>query len=101
MLVKELIEQLSKLNPDEPLWVTYLTKEDIKATFKDIEYEDINGNLIDTESLVTNSVVEEIADELTNDDYVWERFYETLTESCKSIASRLLEQEESDKDLWE
>ena len=104
MLVKELIKSLSALNPDDEIWATYITKDDIAEKFNDLEVTDENGNFIDTDKYVTNDVVREVTQSLTDDDYLWEKFNETLRESCSDVLERLINEAknaEQDVELWD
>lgn len=103
MIVKELIKALKNCNPDDEIWVTYFTKDDIKDKFSSVEYTDENDNLIDTDPLVTDLVVQNIFQQLDDDDYLWERFNETYDEICRSVLEQELKDSEIDDDeaeLW-
>ena len=78
MLVKDLIKNLKQLKPDDEIWASWVSRDDIEQEFANFEFEDSNGNLIDTDKYVTNDVITEVTSSLTDDDYLWERFSETL-----------------------
>ena len=104
MLVKELIKSLSALNPDDEIWATYITKDDISEKFSDLELTDENDNLIDTDKYVTNEVLLEICSDVDSDDYLWERFSESFSESCSEVLYKKLNQSkeaEEDVELWD
>ena len=102
MLVKDFIKKLKKCNPDDEIWVSYFTKDDIKEKFAEVEYTDENDDLIDTDPLVTDDVVSNIFQQLDSDDYLWERFGETYDEICRSVLEQIMKDNASDDEaeLW-
>ena len=104
MLVKDLIKNLKQLKPDDEIWASWVSRDDIEQEFANFEFEDSNGNLIDTDKYVTNDVITEVTSSLTDDDYLWERFSETLRETCQEVLERLINsvnEAEEDTDLWD
>lgn len=104
MLVKDLIKNLKQLKPDDEIWATYITKDDIAEKFNDIEPTDENGNFIDTNKYVTNEVLLEICSDVDSDEYLWERFSESFGESCSEVLYKKINQTkeaEQDTDLWD
>lgn len=104
MLVKELIKSLSALNPDDEIWVTYVTKDDISENFSNLEFTDENDNLIDTDKYATNEALIEVCASIDTDDYLWERFSESLRDSCQDVLERLInkvKEAEQDTELWD
>jgi Mg/Co/Ni transporter MgtE len=101
---KDLAERFSSMNPDDEVWVTYVTKDDIAEAFSQMEYTDENDEVIDTNKFVTDDVVKEIINSIDNDDYIWERFNENFNDSCRDVLSRLIgevKEAESDTELWD
>ena len=101
---KEIAEIFSRMNPDEEVWVTYVSKDDVAEAFSNVEYTDENDELIDTNKFVTDDVVKEVINSIDNDDYVWERFNENFTDTCRDVLSRLIgevKEAESDTELWD
>ena len=106
MKAKEIIEILSKLNPDEEVWATWITKETIINSAKDYELTDEDDKLIDVETLLVNylDLVKEITNEVDNDDYLWERFNESVDEATKNLIIELSKERTEaveDTDLWD
>ena len=104
MKAKQLAEIFSGMNPDDEVWATYITKEDVKETFSNVEYTDENDNLIDTDPFVSDDVMERVFNSIDNDDYLWERFNENFSDTCREVLSELIDEKqkaEADKDLWD
>jgi len=101
MKAKELAERFSAMNPDDEVWVTYITKYDIAETFSECEYTDENDNLIDTEQYITESVIKEVIRQIDNDDSLWERFHENYADTCREVLVRLIDEDKQDKELWD
>ena len=38
---------------------------------------------------------------LDNDDYLWERFNDTFTDTCVDVLNRLLQETKEDTELWD
>ena len=101
MKAKEVAERFANMNPESEVWITYITKDDIAETFSECEYTDENDNLIDTEPYVTEAVVKEIVDNLDNDDFLWERFNENYSDTCREVLARLIDEDKEDRELWD
>jgi hypothetical protein len=101
MKASRAVEIFSGMNPDDEVWITYVTKDDVEQTFSDLEITDENDNLIETKQYVNNSVVESITSSLDNDDYLWERFNDTIRESCSEVLNKLIEEAKEDTELWD
>ena len=50
MKAGKLVEIFKAMNPDDEVWVTYLTKDDVIEAFSNVEYTDENDELIDEEN---------------------------------------------------
>ena len=103
-LVKDIIKELQALDPDEPIYSNWFTKEDIQDQFSNQEHTDENDELIDTTSFVTNDVMREVSDSMENAEYLWERYWEHFNETCDDILRRILSEKEEakeDTDLWD
>ena len=104
MLASRAVEIFSALDPNDEVWVSYMTKGDVQEAFSNAEMTDENDNLIETDKLVTNDVVERVTAELDNDDYLWERFNENFTDTCREVLVELLDEKkeaETDTELWD
>jgi hypothetical protein len=101
MKAKEIIKLFSEMSPDEEVWITYITKEEIVVKFEEMEYEDDKGNLIDTSKIVNDSVVKDIFGSIDNDEYLWERFNDSYNDACNHYAEKLIEEVKEDTDLWD
>lgn len=101
MKVKEVIEMLSAMKPDDDVWFNYLTKDDVLDNFVEREYTDKDGNQIDTEQFVTNEALISIGQSLDNDEHVWQVFNEAFSEYCDHKLERLVTEAEEDKELWD
>jgi hypothetical protein len=104
MLASKAVEIFSALEPNAEVWVSYITKVDVQEAFSNAEMTDENDNLIETSNLVTNDVVEQITNSLDNDDYLWERFNENFTDTCREVLVELLDEKkkaEADSELWD
>jgi hypothetical protein len=104
MKASKAVEIFSGMNPDDEVWITYVTKGDVEENFLDFALEDEQGNLIDIEPFVTNDTVERVTFSLDNDDYLWERFNECFRDSCNEVLCELIEEKkeaEEDKELWD
>jgi len=104
MKASKAVEIFSAMNPDDEVWVSYVSKDDVKEAFENAEMTDKNDELIETDNLVTNDVVEKVATSLDNDDYLWERFNENFTDTCREVLVELLEEKEkaeTDSELWD
>ena len=103
MLVKDIIKIFQAHDPNDEIWITYITKSDIKDKFASVEYTDENDIVIDTDTLVTDDVVQDVFQQLDNDDYLWERFGETYDEICRSVCEKAIQDNEVNDDeaeLW-
>ena len=101
MKASKAVEIFSMMNPDDEVWVNYMSKDDVEEAFENQEVTDENDNLIDTKQFVTNSVVEGIMESLNNDDFLWERFNETFTDTCVDVLNKLLHEAKEDMELWD
>lgn len=82
MLVKEIIKSLNKLNPDDEIWVTWIDRDELVDKINEYEYTDENDNCVSVDrNIVTNKMAKEIWQAIDSDDYLWERFNETFTDS--------------------
>ena len=101
MKASEAVEIFSRMNPDDEVWITYMSKSDVAEAFEGQEITDENDNLIDTKPFITNGTVEMIMGSLDNDDYLWERFNDTFTDTCVEVLNRLLQETKEDTELWD
>ena len=104
MKAKELAERFASMNPDDEVWITYITKDDIAETFSECEYTDENDNVIDTQQYITDSVIKEVIRQIDNDDSLWERFNENFNDTCREVLVELLDEKkkaEADSELWD
>ena len=104
MKASKAVEIFSSMNPDDEVWVSYMTKGDVQEAFSNVEMTDENDELIETDNLVTNDVVKRITKSLDDDDYLWERFNENFTDTCRDVLIDILDEKkkaEADTDLWD
>ena len=101
MKASKAVEIFSAMKPDDEVWVSYMSKNDVEEAFENQEITDENDNLIDTKPFITNSTVEMIMGSLDNDDYLWERFNDTFTDTCVEVLNRLLQEVKDDTELWD
>ena len=104
MKASKAVEIFSAMKPDEEVWITYVTKDDVEENFSDFGIEDEQGNLLDVKPFVTNDTVERITDSLDNDDYLWERFNENFRDTCSEVLNELIAEKkeaEEDTELWD
>jgi hypothetical protein len=104
MKAKEIVEIFSKVNPDEDVWATWITRENVIDNAKEMELRDENDNLIDVETLLNYpSVVKDTTNGLDNDDFLWERFDESYTEEVRTLIIELLDKQNEvvEEDLWD
>ena len=104
MKASRAVEIFSAMNPDDEVWITYVTKDDVEGNFSDFELEDEQGNLIDIKPFVTNDTVERITNSLDTDDYLWERFNENFRDTCSEVLNELVDEKkkaETDDELWD
>jgi hypothetical protein len=104
MKASRAVEIFSAMNPDDEVWITYVSKDDVEENFSDFALEDEQGNLIDIKPFVTDHTVERITNSLDNDDYLWERFNENLRDTCSEVLNELIDekkQAEKDDELWD
>jgi hypothetical protein len=101
MKASKAVEIFSGMNPDDEVWLTYVTKDDVEENFSDFGIEDEKGNLLDVKPFVTNHTVERITSSLDNDDYLWERFNDTFRDNCESILNELVSEVKEDTELWD
>jgi hypothetical protein len=101
MKAKEAVEIFSGMNPDDEVWITYMSKDDVAEAFEGQEITDENDNLIDTKPFITNGTVEMVMLSMDNDDYLWERFNDTFTDTCAEVLNKLLQEVKDDTELWD
>jgi len=104
MKASRAVEIFSGMNPDDEVWITYVTKDDVEENFSDFALEDEQGNLLDVKPFVTSDTVEQITRSLDDDDYLWERFNENFRDTCSEVLNGLIaekKQAEEDKELWD
>ena len=101
MKAKEAVEIFSGMNPDDEVWITFMSKEDVAEAFEGQEITDENDNLIDTTPFITNGTVEMVMLSMDNDDYLWERFNDTFTDTCAEVLNKLLQEVKDDTELWD
>ena len=104
MKASRAVEIFSGMNPDDEVWITYVTKDDVEETFSDFALEDEQGNLLDVKPFVTSNTVENVTRSLDDDDYLWERFNENLRDTCSQVLNELIaekKQAEEDTELWD
>ena len=101
MKASKAVEIFSSMNPDDEVWVSYMTKNDVAESFESQDITDENDNPIDTKPFVTNNTVERIMSALDNDDYLWERFNDTFSDTCVEVLNDLLQEVKEDTELWD
>ena len=104
MKASRAVEIFSSLDPNDEVWLTWIGMGDVQEAFSNSEMTDENDNLIETDKLVTNDVVERITNSLDNDDYLWERFNENFNDTCREVLVELLDEKkkaEADSELWD
>jgi hypothetical protein len=101
MKASKAVEIFRVMNPDDEVWLTYVTKNDVEENFSDLGLEDEQGNLLDVKPFVTNNTVERITSSLDNDDYLWERFNDTFRDTCNEVLNELVDEVKEDTELWD
>lgn len=101
MKAGKLVELFKAMNPDDEVWITYLTKDDIAEAFSNVEYTDENDELIETNSFVNDGVVKIIMEQVDNNDYLWQNFNESFTDICRETLGEIIEEVRADKELWD
>jgi hypothetical protein len=101
MKASKAVEIFSAMKPDDEVWVSYMSKDDVEEAFENQGITDENDNVIDTKPFVTNGAVGRIMGALDNDDYPWERFNDTFTDTCVEVLNRLLKEVKDDTELWD
>jgi hypothetical protein len=104
MKASKAVEIFSGMNPDDEVWITYVTKDDVEETFSDFGLEDEQGNLLDVKPFVTSDTIEQVTRSLDDDDYLWERFNENFRDTCSEVLNELIaekKQAEEDTELWD
>lgn len=89
------------MEKNEPIFVAYLTKEDVIEKLDGYEIEDDEGNIIEASSFVTDNFAERVFTQLGDTDYIWERFNETFTDITYDLTNEIKEQVKEDKELWD
>jgi hypothetical protein len=72
MKASKAVEIFSGMNPDDEVWISYVTKDDVDYHFSDFGLEDEQGNLLDVKPFVTSDTVERITKSLDDDDYFFQ-----------------------------
>ena len=101
MRAKEVAEIFSRMNPDDEVWITYLTKDDVAEAFSNMEYTDENDELIETDKFVNNGVVKSIMNQVDNNDYLWQQFNESFSDICSETLGELVAEAREDTELWD
>ena len=101
MKASKAVEIFSAMKPDDEVWVSYMSKDDVEEAFENQGITDENDNPIDTKPFVTNKTVERIISALDNDDYLWERFHDTFSDTCVEVLNDLLQEVKEDTELWD
>jgi hypothetical protein len=97
--VKEVIEQLQKLDPNEPIFDMWYVKADLAT---EILEQDVNG--FDVDKDFSDEIFNTIFRLVWNDEYVWEKFNESVSDIIQDVCTRhVVEREKaaSDQELWE
>lgn len=81
MLVKELIDELLKKNPDDEIAIALYDKDDIQEQFN--EYL-INRDISDQEPL-TNDELENVLGSIFEWEVIWEKIDECITQELDTI----------------
>ena len=100
---EQLTKVFSAMEKDEPIFIAYLTKEDVAERLEGYEFEieDENEELIEPSTFVTNGFAEKVFSRIGDDDYLWERFNETFTDVVYDLANEIKQQVKEDKELWD
>ena len=104
MKASKAVEIFSSLDPNDEVWLTYVTKDDVEGNFLDFALEDEQGNLLDIKPFVTSDTVATITGSLDNDDVLWERFNENFRDTCSEVLNELIDEKkkaEADDELWD
>jgi hypothetical protein len=103
--VKEIINLLNKLDPDDKIWAIWVDKNELIDIIDNTEYTDNDGNLIEVnKELINNDFLDDVMGSVDNADYVWERFNEELTDETRNKYEHLLakvNEAKEDTDLWD
>lgn len=92
------------MEKDEPIFIAYLTKEDVVEKLEGFDLDDEEENPIDPSSLVTNDFAEKVFSGIGDNDYLWERFNETFTDLVYDLAKEEKEEttgEQLEEELWD
>lgn len=103
---KQMLEIFSAMKPESKVWVTWYEKEEvIERVQEHLENldEDELDNLGDVtaEQIVTDDFFEIVMDSFNSDDYLWERFSESFSESVFQTAVETIKEITADKELWD
>jgi hypothetical protein len=104
MKASKVAEIFSAMNPDDEVWFSYITKEDMKNNWEDLELEDTKGNPIQVTQYVTDENLKAVANGIDNDDSLWERFNETFRDTCNDTINELVAESNNavdDEELWD
>ena len=105
-IVKDVIEGLKKLDPNDVIHINWVSKENVVDELVAKEMSDENDVLYEQdrlEQLVDNDFMQRVNDQLNNDDLIWEKFYESLDEILSDEISATLkdiQEVEADRELW-
>ena len=103
--VKEIIDLLSNLNPNDKVWAIWVDKNELIDIIQDTDYQDKEGNSIELdEKLINNDFLSDVMSSVDNADYVWDRFNEELRDETRSKYEALLEEldkAKEDTNLWD
>ena len=110
-IVKEIIKTLQKYNPDDVIHINWISKGDVKDIIRDQELTDENDELITEEvinSLVDNDFMLDFNSQLDDDDYVWEKFSESVNDIARELSIDKLEgnkkidnEIDNEQELWD
>ena len=97
--IKEFTNNLKKYDENELIYAVYFVKSDIKEDIENQELDDFDINKDYSDQLFKN-----IFTGVDYDDYVWEKFSESLSDTIRDECQKHIEQKkeaESDMELWE
>lgn len=100
---KQLVEVFMSMKPESKVWATWIDKEEVidKVQEQLDNLDEGEGEGITAEKIVTDDFFDSVMDSLNNDDYLWERFGESFTETVYEMAQQAIKEIETDKELWD
>lgn len=104
MKASKVAEIFSAMNPDDEVWFSYLSKEDVELNWEDSGLEDDDGNPIEVGKYLTNENFTTIARSIDDDEGLWQRFNETFSDLCNEVLTDLVVESKSavdDESLWD